>query len=172
MSQGPGWSPDAPASATDILIALRFAERAARKAIGEELTGTGVHIGQELVLVKLQHLGALPVAQLAKVLDVEVPTASRTAQRMEAAGLVRRVKATDGDARLVSIELTDAGIEAATTVRAVHAKAARRAIREMTKLFTAQRLPEAAAIVFLCSSRTTATTGEIVRVNGGTVMAA
>jgi NAD(P)-dependent dehydrogenase (short-subunit alcohol dehydrogenase family) len=42
--------------------------------------------------------------------------------------------------------------------------------------YTAQRLPEAAdvaaAIVFLCSPRTTATTGEIIRVNGGTLTAA
>jgi len=130
MTDSPGgWPPDAPASEVDVLIALRFAERAARKAIGDELAGSGVHIGQELVLIKLSHLGALPVAKLAKVLDVEVPTASRTAQRMEAAGLVRRVKATGGDARLVSIELTEAGAEAAATVRAVHEKAGRRALR-------------------------------------------
>jgi NAD(P)-dependent dehydrogenase (short-subunit alcohol dehydrogenase family) len=42
--------------------------------------------------------------------------------------------------------------------------------------YTAQRLPEAAdvaaAIVFLCSPRTTATTGEIIRVNGGALTAA
>ena len=42
--------------------------------------------------------------------------------------------------------------------------------------FTAQRLPEAAdvaaAIVFLCSPRTTATQGEIIRVNGGVMTAA
>jgi 3-oxoacyl-[acyl-carrier protein] reductase len=42
--------------------------------------------------------------------------------------------------------------------------------------FTARRLPEAAdvaaAIVFLCSARNTATQGEIVRVNGGAVRVA
>ncbi|GAA1623816.1 MarR family transcriptional regulator CarR [Kribbella alba] len=124
---GPRWSPDAPATEADILIALRFADRAARKAVGDELAGSGVHTGQEIVLAKLLHLGSLPVAQLAKVLDVEVPTATRTTQRMEAAGLVRRVK-NDKDARQVSIELTDHGTEVAHTVRELHAQAGRRAL--------------------------------------------
>lgn len=124
----PRWSPEVPASAVDVLIALRFAERASRKAIGDELAGSGVHIGQELVLAKLLHLGSLPVAQLAKVLDVEVPTATRTTQRMEAAGLVRRVKS-DDDARQVSIELTEEGVEAARSVKRLHARAGRRVAR-------------------------------------------
>ena len=115
----------------DILIALRFADRAARKAVGEELAGTGVHTGQELVLAKLLHHGSLPVAQLAKVLDVEVPTATRTTQRMEAAGLVRRVK-NDTDARQVGIELTDHGTELAHTVQRLHAEAGKRALAGVT----------------------------------------
>ena len=127
----PKWSPDAPAAAADILIALRFADRAARKAVSEELTGTGVHTGQEIVLAKLLHHGSLPVAQLAKVLDVEVPTATRTTQRMEAAGLVRRVK-NSTDARQVSIELTDRGTELAHTVQRLHAQAAKRALAGVT----------------------------------------
>lgn len=122
------WDPAAPASPGDILIALRFADRAARKAVSDELTGTGVHTGQEIVLAKLLHLGSLPVAQLAKVLDVEVPTATRTTQRMEAAGLVRRLKNTT-DARQVSIELTDHGKELAKTVQQLHAQAGERALQ-------------------------------------------
>ena len=122
------WSPDAPASAVDILMALKFAERAARKAIAAELVGSGVHAGQEFVLAKLLAHGSLPVAKLAKMLDVEVPTATRTTQRMEAAGLVRRVRGGD-DARQVSIELTDAGAEMAMTVRTLQTKAGRRALR-------------------------------------------
>jgi MarR family transcriptional regulator, organic hydroperoxide resistance regulator len=121
-------SPDAPASAVDILIALKFAERASRKAIGAELVGSGVHIGQEIVLQKLLHHGSLPVAQLAKVLDVEVPTATRTTQRMEAAGLVRRLKTAE-DARRVQVELTDRGVEVAKQVQVLHTKAGRRALR-------------------------------------------
>ena len=114
-----------------MLIALRFAERAARKAVSDELAGTGVHAGQELVLAKLLHLGSMPVAQLAKVLDVEVPTATRTTQRMEAAGLVRRVKNAT-DARQVSMELTDRGVEMARTVNEVYAQAGRRALARLT----------------------------------------
>ncbi|ADB30928.1 transcriptional regulator, MarR family [Kribbella flavida DSM 17836] len=122
------WDPDAPASGGDVLIALRFADRAARKAIGDELAGTGVHTGQEIVLAKLLHFGSLPVARLAKVLDVEVPTATRTTQRMEAAGLVRRVKNTTTDARQVTIELTEQGAEVARTVQRLHAQAGDRAL--------------------------------------------
>lgn len=50
------------------------------------------------------------------------------------------------------------------------------ALTHLTQQFTARRLPEAAdvaaAIVFLCSARTTATQGEIVRVNGGSLRVA
>lgn len=125
------WPTDAPASETDVLIALRFADRAARKAVSEELAGTGLHTGQELVLAKLHHHGSLPVAKLAKVLDVEVPTATRTTQRMEAAGLVRRVKGST-DARQVSIELTERGAELAQTVHEVYTRAGRRALAALT----------------------------------------
>ncbi len=125
------WDPEAPASGGDVLIALRFADRAGRKAIADELTGTGVHTGQEIVLAKLLHLGSLPVAKLAKVLDVEVPTATKTTQRMEAAGLVRRVK-NDRDARQVAIELTDHGRELAQTVQHLHTRAGDRALQNIS----------------------------------------
>jgi MarR family transcriptional regulator, organic hydroperoxide resistance regulator len=125
------WSPDAPADEADVLIALRFAERAARKAVAEELAGTELHTGQELVLAKLLHHGSLPVARLAKVLDVEVPTATRTTQRMEAAGLVRRVKSAT-DARQVGIELTDRGVELAHTIQEVYDRAGRRALANLS----------------------------------------
>jgi DNA-binding MarR family transcriptional regulator len=125
------WSPDAPADEADVLVALRFAERAARKAVADELAGTVLHTGQELVLAKLLHHGSLPVARLAKVLDVEVPTATKTTQRMEAAGLVRRVKSTT-DARQVGIELTERGVELAHTVQEIYDRAGRRALAKLT----------------------------------------
>ena len=47
----------------------------------------------------------------------------------------------------------------------------KQALAKIAEQFTARRLPEAAdvaaAIVFLCSARTTATQGEVIRVNGG-----
>jgi MarR family transcriptional regulator, organic hydroperoxide resistance regulator len=125
------WPAQAPASESDVLVALRFADRATRKAITEELAGTGLHTGQELVLARLLHHGSLPVAKLAKVLDVEVPTATKTTQRMEAAGLVRRVKSTT-DARQVGIELTDRGAELAQTVQDIYDRAGRRALAGFT----------------------------------------
>jgi len=125
------WPVDAPATPRDVLIALRFADRAARKAVAAELVGTGLHTGQELVLAKLLHHGSLPVAKLAKVLDVEVPTATKTTQRMEAAGLVRRVKSTS-DARQVAIELTDQGADLARTVQDIYDRAGGRALAALS----------------------------------------
>jgi MarR family transcriptional regulator, organic hydroperoxide resistance regulator len=125
------WPVDSPAGARDVLIALRFADRAARKAIATELVGTGLHTGQELVLAKLLHHGSLPVAKLAKVLDVEVPTATKTTQRMAAAGLVRRVKNTT-DARQVAIELTEHGAELARTVQDIYDRAGNRALADLS----------------------------------------
>ena len=125
------WPADAPATEAEVLIALRIADRAARKAVAAELAGTGLHTGQELVLAKLLNHGSLPVAKLAKVLDVEVPTATKTTQRMEAAGIVRRVRSTM-DARLVAIELTDRGAELAHTVQEIYDRAGHRALAELT----------------------------------------
>ena len=121
------WPVDSPADPREVLIALRFADRAARKAVATELIGTGLHTGQELVLAKLLHHGSLPVAKLAKVLDVEVPTATKTTQRMAAAGLVRRVK-NSTDARQVAIELTEHGAELAQTVQDIYDRAGNRAL--------------------------------------------
>ena len=118
-------------SVADLAAPAENPDRAARKAVGEELVGTGLHTGQELVLAKLLHHGSLPVAKLAKVLDVEVPTATKTTQRMEAAGLVRRVKSST-DARQVAIELTDRGIELAHTVHEVYDRAGHRALAQLS----------------------------------------
>ena len=117
-----------PASAVEVLMALRFAERAARKAVQSELVGSGVHAGQEFVLDKLLRHGSIRVAHLALMLDVQVPTATKTTQRLEAAGLVRRTRHTD-DARQVQIELTEHGREVAQHVRRLQMKAGRRALR-------------------------------------------
>src|SRR5690606_26987253 len=73
----PAPKPDRPASALEVLISLRFAERASQKAIRSELAGSGVHAGQEFVLDKLLRHGSIRVAQLAEMLDVQVPTATK-----------------------------------------------------------------------------------------------
>lgn len=117
-----------PASAVDVLMALRIAERATRKAVRSELADSGVHAGQDFVLDKLLRHGAIRVAHLALMLDVQVPTATKTTQRMEAAGLVRRTRHST-DARQVQIELTEHGREVAQHVRRLGMKAGRRALR-------------------------------------------
>jgi DNA-binding MarR family transcriptional regulator len=117
-----------PASAVDVLMSLRFAERATRKAVQSEMADSGVHVGQDQVLNKLLHHGATPVAHLALMLDVQVPTATKTTQRLELAGLVRRTRHTS-DARQVHVDLTEHGIEVAKDVRRMQTRAGRRALK-------------------------------------------
>lgn len=117
-----------PASAVDVLMALRIADRVTRKAVQAELADSGVHAGQEFVLDKLLRHDSIRVAHLALMLDVQVPTATKTTQRMEAAGLVRRTRHST-DARQVQIELTEHGREVAAHVRRLQTKAGRRALR-------------------------------------------
>lgn len=110
------------------MMALTISARVVRSAVGAGLQGSGVHVGQDLVLDKLHRHGSLTLGELAKILDVEVPTATRTTQRMQAAGLVRRIK-DPTDARQVRIELTDHGREVRAVVRQVQNKVARKAFR-------------------------------------------
>jgi DNA-binding MarR family transcriptional regulator len=128
MTSPPPPPESSPASAVEVMMALRFAERATRKAVRTELAGSGVHAGQEVVLDKLLRHGAIRVAHLALMLDVQVPTATKTTQRMETAGLVRRTRHST-DARQVQIELTEQGKEVAEHVRRLQMKAGRRALR-------------------------------------------
>jgi MarR family transcriptional regulator, organic hydroperoxide resistance regulator len=88
--------------------ALARVSRAVKAAAGEAMRGLGVHTGQNFLLAELRHEDELTPGALARRIGVDVSTVTRTAQRMEAAGLVRRVPDRD-DARLVRVALTDEG---------------------------------------------------------------
>ena len=92
----------------------RFAEvlarvsRAMKSAAGETMRSQGLHVGQNFILEQLWQEDSLTPGELARRIGVETPTVTRAAQRLETAGLVRRVR-DQTDARLVRVQLTDRG---------------------------------------------------------------
>ncbi|MGH2870930.1 MAG: MarR family winged helix-turn-helix transcriptional regulator [Solirubrobacteraceae bacterium] len=88
--------------------ALARSSRAVKSAAGEAMRALGVHAGQNFVLEELWREDGLAPGELARRIGVDVSTVTRTAQRMEVAGLVRRVPDRD-DARLVRVFLSERG---------------------------------------------------------------
>jgi len=87
--------------------ALVQAARLHRARVGDKLGGLGLFAGQEGVLQALAD-GPMTMGELAGLLRVRPPTASKTVSRLSALGLVER-RAEPGDARLVRVGLTPAG---------------------------------------------------------------
>ncbi|HEY8479127.1 MAG TPA: MarR family transcriptional regulator [Spirillospora sp.] len=105
-------TPDLPQRFRDTLAA---ASRAFKTAAAAQMRGLGVHDGQNFLLAELRDEQPLTTGELARRLHVEVPTAVRMTQRMEAAGLLRR-RTDPADRRRVLVELTPEGLHAAERV--------------------------------------------------------
>ncbi|MGI6246399.1 MAG: MarR family winged helix-turn-helix transcriptional regulator [Pseudochelatococcus sp.] len=88
--------------------ALVHAARLHRTRIGERLAGLGLFPGQEQVLQALSTVDTMTMGELAHILRVKPPTASKTIARLAAQGLVERI-AEPGDARIVIVRLTEEG---------------------------------------------------------------
>ena len=82
--------------------------RAHRGSIGALLSGVGLHVGQEMVLLELWKEDGLKGGELADRLGVEPPTITRTIRRMESCGFVER-RPDPMDARSLRVHLTDKG---------------------------------------------------------------
>jgi DNA-binding MarR family transcriptional regulator len=88
--------------------ALLQAARLHRARMGEKLGSLSLFAGQEQVLQALAASGSITMTDLAGMLRVRPPTASRTVSRLKAMGLVER-HTEAGDARLVRVRLTAEG---------------------------------------------------------------
>ena len=88
--------------------ALARVSRAVKAAAGEAMRELGLHPGQNFILDELWREDALTPGELARRIGIEVPTVTRATQRMESAGLVKRIP-DDTDARLVRVRLTERG---------------------------------------------------------------
>ena len=97
----------------DAIERLGRALRAARQRMATDLGLTTLQIE---ILDRLDHLGPLPVGQLARELDVSQPTASDAIATLEGKELLERRCSTD-DGRITTAHLTDTGQAAADKIR-------------------------------------------------------
>jgi DNA-binding MarR family transcriptional regulator len=98
--------------------ALAHAARLHRFHLNEKLSDIGLVAGQEQVLQVLDCNGTLTLGNLATILRVRAPTASKAVTRLTALGLVER-SPDPGDGRLVRVRLTKKGRAAAARVEAL-----------------------------------------------------
>jgi DNA-binding MarR family transcriptional regulator len=79
-----------------------------RNQIASALLPLGLHVGQELLLNQLWRNDGLTQSELIARLGVEPPTVTKTLQRLERAGFLRREPDPDRP-RVSRVYLTDAG---------------------------------------------------------------
>lgn len=89
-----------------------------RMLAGSLLRRTGLYPGQELVMMHLWDQGEQRQSDLVKVLDSDAATMTRTIQRLERAGFVRR-RPDPTDARASLIEPTPASVHLRTELDAI-----------------------------------------------------
>lgn len=97
---------------------LHHAARLQRALAARRLHEIGLFPGQETVLKLLVEADGRTMTELAEALRVRPPTASKTVGRLSAQGLLER-RASDGDARLVRVHLTEEGRSRAGAIDAI-----------------------------------------------------
>lgn len=98
--------------------ALVQASRLHRSRTGDKLSELGLFAGQEQVLQALAGTGAMTMGELAAILRVRPPTASKTVSRLSSLKLVER-HTEPGDARIVRVKLTKEGKRKAAAIDAL-----------------------------------------------------
>jgi DNA-binding MarR family transcriptional regulator len=107
------------------------AKRAMFEATNEAYGRHGVHAGQQFILGCLWEQDGLPPGQVAKQLGLSTPTVTRTAARMESAGLLTREPDPD-DRRLVRLFLTERGHQLRAVLNAQMAQVSERALHGLS----------------------------------------
>lgn len=98
--------------------ALLQTARLHRSRTGDKLSELGLFAGQEQVLQALASSGPMTMGELAAMLRVRPPTASKTVSRLAALKLVER-HTEPGDARVVRVRLTREGKRKAAAIDAL-----------------------------------------------------
>lgn len=98
--------------------ALVQAARLHRARTGDRLAKLGLFAGQEQVVQALAAAGTMTMGDLAALLRVRPPTASKTVTRLAALGIVER-RAESGDGRVVRVQLTEAGLAKAEAIERI-----------------------------------------------------
>jgi DNA-binding MarR family transcriptional regulator len=125
--------------AAPLLRLLSSSFKRSRARLQRELDEQGVHAGQDYLIEVLSEEEGLTVGEIAERLGVEVPTVVRTAQRMEASGLVAKER-DPRDRRRSRIVLTERGRAVEPAVRAVLRDLERAAVRGLSATERAQLL--------------------------------
>jgi len=86
---------------------LMQADSAQRSFVGRRLAELDLHVGQELFLMQLWEKDGLSQSELMARLGCTAPTVTKTSQRLERVGLVRRER--EGRRRVSRVYLTQAG---------------------------------------------------------------
>jgi DNA-binding MarR family transcriptional regulator len=109
---------------------------AAKRAMVEVTNGAyghhGVHAGQQFILACLWDEDGLTPGQIAKRLGLSTPTVTRTAARMETAGLVTR-RPDPQDRRLVRVLLSERGRQLRRVLNEQMAKVSEQALAGVSK---------------------------------------
>lgn len=92
----------------DISYALIQLIKEHRRQADDALKQLGLYAAQEFILFLLWEEAGLSQSQLAARLKLELPTVTKSVQRMERAGLVRR-SVDEQDTRISRVYLTEAG---------------------------------------------------------------
>ncbi|MEP6506196.1 MAG: MarR family transcriptional regulator [Betaproteobacteria bacterium] len=111
-----GWKADESVGALIKLVMASITTQVDRRLVDHDLTHA-----QWVPLFKLAHGECGTVAELARTLQSDPGAMTRALDRLEAKGLVARVRSSE-DRRVVNLELTDAGREVAAVVPAVLAE--------------------------------------------------
>jgi DNA-binding MarR family transcriptional regulator len=82
--------------------------RAHRNAVAARLAEIGLHVGQEMLLLRLWDADGRSQVDLARDMGVEPPTVAKAVGRLERAGLLER-RPDPADRRVTRIWLTEAG---------------------------------------------------------------
>jgi len=115
----------------EFLTLFTRASKLLRGAADEAMSRHGVRVGQNLVLEALWAEDGLTPGELASRLHIATPTVVKSANRMAAAGLLRRA-ADPADARLVRLQLTDRARGLQGVIEAERDALARRATATLT----------------------------------------
>jgi DNA-binding MarR family transcriptional regulator len=111
-----GWAPEDSVGALMKAVMASITLQVDRRLVEHDLTHA-----QWVPLFKLAHGECQTVAELARTLQSDPGAMTRALDRLEAKGLVARVRSSE-DRRVVNLELTDAGREVAAVVPAVLAE--------------------------------------------------
>ncbi|MDP4024505.1 MarR family winged helix-turn-helix transcriptional regulator [Methylobacterium sp. NEAU 140] len=107
-----------PPGARSVGWALVQAARLHRARTGDRLAKIGLFAGQEQVVQALAAAGTMTMGDLAALLRVRPPTASKTVTRLAALGIVER-RAEAGDGRIVRVRLTEVGLAKAAAIERI-----------------------------------------------------